>query len=450
MTSLSIFLGLTLLLILEGWLLLGIIGLPKGLLRLILSLPLATFTNTLIIFALTLFKIPLSSFSLLGLHLIIIIGLFLFEMKRGQYTRRSTDVLSGRLGEPLRTDAPVGRLYGAATALCAILLIITLIYSFSHSTILPTFHYDSATNWNGRAQISFYEQRIIFDDSNGLIAKPHYPFLYHGLQITTQQLQPQWNDRAANTIHFLFNLSALAALFLIIRKLRGNLASLIALTLIATTPLFAIHLGGSYADITLTLFALLSFGCFLLYQKSNEFKWILLSALFVAACVWTKSEGLPFCLIPWILMIITNTTKNQKLITYKVLPIALSLSLLWPILATIKGIPLSPHGSTDFALGIQEGAIPEAIKVIFTGGSIGPILPVALILILTNNQKLITKNLSLIIWPVASLILILAVYTLTSNAEYLLNGQSFDRQLLLPTGLLIIALMCNYKCNKTH
>lgn len=388
-------------LILEGWLILELIGLPKGWLRFTLALPISALTCTLIIFILTIFKIPLTSLSIIGLHLILIIGLLITRKRNNELTNN----------QKLKTGKLINFL--------PLLLIPTLIYAFTHSILLPTFHYDSATNWNQRSQISFLEKQIAFDTHEGLIKKPHYPFLYHALQITTHQLQPEWNDRLANTIHFLFNLSALIALLLITK-------SALALVLIVTTPLFAMHLGGGYADVTLTLFALLSFASYLEFKKSDKKTWIIISAIFISACVWTKSEGLVLCLIPWILMI---GFKKPALI-------ALSLSLLWPIFAIFKGISLSPHGATDLGIGLQPGAITEALKAIFISGSIGPILP---IMILFSLFTLFSLNRS-IIFPITSLILILAIYTLTPNAEYLLNGQSFDRQLLLPTALLILAL----------
>jgi hypothetical protein len=320
------------------------------------------------------------------------------------------------------TNKPINFLY--------LLLIPTLIYAFAHSVVLPTFHYDSATNWNQRSQISFYEKQIVFETHNDLIKKPHYPFLYHSLQITTHQLQPEWNDHFANTIHFLFNISALIALLLMTK-------SLLALVLIVTTPLFAMHLGGGYADVTLTLFALLSFASYLEFKKSDERLWLILSAIFISACVWAKSEGLLLCLLPWLLMV---GIKKPALI-------AIGLSLLWPIFAVLKGIPLSPHGTSDLSIGLQTGAITEVLKVIFISGSIGPVLPVTLAIALfrIRNPKSEIRNL---IFPLTSLILILCIYTLTPNAEYLINGQSFDRQLLLPTALFVLNFLDLLKPSK--
>ena len=296
-----------------------------------------------------------------------------------------------------------------------------------------------------RSQVSFTEGELVLTESHELIRKPHYPFLYHSLQITTQQGQREWNDRAANAIHFLLSLSALAALFLIIRSLKGTTTSLLAITLIVTTPLFAMHLGGGYADIPLTLFALLSLATFFLHMKEGGVRWLLISAVFVSACVWTKSEGIPFCLVPWVLMLAFHIRKNPSTKRTDIFggALAIALSALWPIFALAKGLPLSPHGSGDLGIGLQEGAIPEALSIIFYGGSFGVVLPLTFLcalyaLLKTNGHKEYRYGL---LWGLLSLGAILFVYLFTDNSVYLLNGQSFDRQLLLPVSLLILSLV---------
>ena len=50
------------------------------------------------------------------------------------------------------------------------------------------------------------------------------------------------------------------------------------------------------------------------------------------------------------------------------------------------------------------------------------------------------KFLPSLLWGLLTLGGYTAVYLLTSNAEYLIIGQSFDRQMLLPAALLTLSL----------
>jgi len=438
MISFIAFTGSLALLILEGWLLIGILGVRTFGLRLFLSLPLAALSNTLLLLILTAAHLPLSLPAILGGHLVItaLSGVFLCLKEPLLITKT-------QYGEQINRSKSIS----AFSIILSTLLLVTLIYSTAH-TFLPTFHYDSATNWNMRAKISFVEKELVLTEQHEMIAKPHYPFLYHALEITTQQGQQEWNDRFANVIHLLLSLSALAAFFILIRRLKGKFAALLSVTLITTTPLFAMHMGGSYADIPLVLFALLSLSSLLLFERTQEFTWILLSAIFVSACVWTKSEGLPFCLIPWLMTVafLWWRKHSHKKHCVKGVLAALALSLPWPLFAFARGVSLSPHGSQDLSIGLQEGATEVASAVIFTGGSPGAILPIALLstvfVLLKRNETYIDRQyLWGLSWGLLSFIAILFVYLFTSNAVYLINGQSFDRQLLLPTSLLVVVLV---------
>ncbi|MBU0458701.1 glycosyltransferase family 39 protein [Patescibacteria group bacterium] len=432
MISLLIFLGITLLLIAEGWLILSLIGIPRSYLKFFLSLPTAALPNSLIILIITLANLSLHPTTIISLHMIIIIALTIIVISKRK------EQLANLPTSQLANLPPTQRFI--ITTTCSTLLLITFIYGFSHAVLLPTFHYDSVMNWNNRSKISFIEKQLVLTDHHELIAKPHYPILYHSLQITTQQGQSEWSDRLGNLIHFLLSISSLAALFLMIKKLRGSVTSLIALTVITTTPLFAMHMGGSYADVPLTLFALLSLASFFLYNKTNEFRWIILSAIFVSACVWTKSEGIPFCAVPWGLMMVLcwwRSASSKMKIVYGII-IAVVLSMLWPMAALIKGLPLSPHGANDMGFALQDGALPVALKVIFMGGSFGVVLPLVILLTLLSPSNRTHKY--GLLWGILSLAGIIFIYTFTSNAQYLINGQSFDRQMLLPVAILILTI----------
>lgn len=436
MLSLLAFLGMTALLLLEGWCALSVFGLKKGSLKIALCLPVAAVSSTLLILLLTVSSIPLTPPSIIAAH-ILLMGITLFRKAEQTFSLPAK---------------PGGTTPKSILILCSLLLLITAAYSISHSLLLPTFHYDSAVNWNMRSKVSFLEKKLVLAESHEHILKPHYPFLYHALQITVEQGQRKWSDCAANAIHFLLSLSAILALFLMLRSLGGKTAALLAVTLIITTPLFAMHLGGGYADIPLTLFALLSLTTFFLSSKTGEQRWLLLSALFISACVWTKAEGLPFCLFPWLLMLGVHAWKHpdaRKKDARAVL-LALCLSLLWPLFALARGLPLSPHGPFDLGIGLQEGALAAALHVMFTGGSFGVIFPLALFASFFLLLRP-TENAGYrwgLLWGLPSLAAILFVYLFTSNAVFLLNGQSFDRQLLLPCALLLLTLSLSFAAKR--
>lgn len=305
--------------------------------------------------------------------------------------------------------------------LCGFILFSAFVYGLSHS-LLPTLHYDSFTNWNIRSKISYEQGSLLLSDADGLVLKPHYPPLYHLIQLGAMQLVPEWSDSVANGVHFLITLSAFIAIFFLLKKLRSFDDALITITLIVGMPLMMLHTGGSYADITLISFALLS-AVLLISDK------LILSAVFVALCVWTKLDGLPFCLLPWLLcMAFIKQPKAKPIIT------ALALSLPWLLFVWWNDLALTPHGSSDLELSLPSLVTCHLLlSSLFVGGSFGLLW----YLFIGKTQLRFSPTL---LWAAWTFFGYIAVYLFTSNTEYLLLGQSFDRQMLLPAALLAIHL----------
>lgn len=305
--------------------------------------------------------------------------------------------------------------------LCAFILLSAFVYGLSHS-LLPTIHYDSFTNWNIRSKIWYFENSFVLDDAGGLVLKPHYPFLYHLIQIGAMQFVPAWSDAVANGIHFLLTVSIITAVFFQLKKNRSTDDALVTVTLIVGMPLLMLHTGGSYADITLIAFALLSAVLMMNHH-------LILSAVFVAACVWTKLDGLIFCLLPWLAcMFFVSGSKIKPILT------AIGLSVPWLLVVWWNDLSLTPHGSSDFGFSLPSlSTFHFALSSLFAGGSFG-------LFWYSIIGKTHLHASPTLLWAGLTFVGYIGVYLFTSNTEYLLLGQSFDRQMLLPAALLAIHL----------
>jgi len=73
-----------------------------------------------------------------------------------------------------------------------------------------------------------------------------------------------------------------------IRKLRGAVQNVVAIATILMIPLFSVHLGRDYADITLLQYLLLALACLGMWMQSEHVRkkrWLVLLGIFVAASV---------------------------------------------------------------------------------------------------------------------------------------------------------------------
>ena len=404
MIALLTFIGIALLLILEGALITSrFLGIRSKLLNISLALPLTSLLNLLLILALTIARAPI---------------------------------------KPKTDSANSVILHKFWASLILIPFIVALSYGFSHSILLPSFQYDSFTHWAHRSKLSFYDQQIAFDETRARgMRQPQYPLLYHSLQITSNQLQSDWNDRSASGIQFILMISIVLASFIMMSRLRGRRDAVFYIALLLSVPLFTTHMGQGYADITMAGFVVLSCISLLLCKKEGSSQWLVLSSLMIAAACMTKLEGILFGLIPWIIFIgIIVRPPHKKMIIAGCLPCALC--VIWFSLVTFKGISILPH-ETDLVFAFRPEGVPEMLKALFVKGSFGIlwlVLPVILLL---------KRSFSLpLLWGLISLAMIIVIYLFTPNVEFLLNGQSFDRQILTPAALLILALFVSSNNSK--
>ncbi|OGJ65188.1 hypothetical protein A3A67_01740 [Candidatus Peribacteria bacterium RIFCSPLOWO2_01_FULL_51_18] len=449
MTAFIPFLGVLLLLLSEGFLICRI-ALKTGFrLELSLALPLSSFLNVLLTYFLTIAGIPLNIFSLLGSHILVTLLLLITVILRGDF--QNSFALSVE-----STKNRIGIIQKVLLAMAGVIIFTTIFYSFTHAILLPTFQYDSATNWTMRSQISFVDRRIAFDpDESRGMAKPQYPFLFHALQITANQGQILWNDTAANSILFLLSLGSFAGLTLIFSKLRGRFPALVITALIVGIPLLGLHLAQGYADINLVQFILLALSCLAVWlEERKSGRWLFLSAVFISAAVWTKSEGTVFGLIPWLLLVLFEfyrRIESRREIAVSIFS-AVMLSLPWPLFAKLKELSLTPH-STDVRIGFRPEGLGEAFLGLFSRGSFGVIwyiIPVfaAIILYLfyKKDEAVERRQLPLLAWACLVFVSVLFVYLFTPNVRFLLNAESYYRQMMIPASMFVLS--CGYCLKK--
>ncbi len=415
-----------------------------------LGLPLGTFVNVCLVFAYTVTGIRLTLVTVFLGHLAIIAAIILLIYYR-PLLLMDLEYLDKQPKPPLsRTQRTV-----IITSL--ILIAGNVAYSAVHAVWLPTVQYDSATNWTMRSEISFMDQRIAFDPTEARgMAKPQYPFLFHALQITANQGQPRWNDTAANTILYLLSVATLGALYLLIRKLRCNAHSLASITLIIAVPLIGLHLAQGYGDLNLLQYLLLSIICLGIWIESTSARrnrWLVLSGIFVAAAVWTKSEGLVFGLLTWLLTITLICRKNKPAwkAALPAIIVAFALSIPWPVFAWLKGLSLTPH-SSDTLLQLHPEGVKEALLGLFGRGSFGVtwyalavLVPVILFTGWRKHPGMKRHQLPLLLWGSAMFLEILFIYICTPNVRFLLNAESFYRQMMVPAAMLILACSLCFK-----
>ena len=442
MTALLIFSGWVAILLLEGWVVASLLFQRSRAALLAAALPFAALSNVFLFFLWTIAGLPLRWTTLLPAHLLVIAALLLVR----HFWMQKSDTLIPPVPEFPTSSIRWDQILRIA---CLLLLGMTALFSLVHAVLLPTFQIDSLTNWTMRSKLSFLDEHIAFDtDEVRGMSKPQYPFLFHALQILVNEGNTVWHDQSANGILFLLNIGSLVSLFFVVRGLRGTTQALVTVTLLTGIPLLGFHLAGSYADMHLALFLLLALGWFCTALARRERSSLFASALLVAAATWTKSEGIVIGLLPWTLLLLLCWKQFGRLRVLQALGIAWMCSVPWPLFLLMRGLSLTPH-ATDTRFGWHPEGVLPALQGLFSGGSFGIVwyaLPAIIVLLFSAHRRRSPQVDSLLLltllWGIVAFLLVLATYLLTPNISFLLSGQSFYRQMMIPPALMLLS--CAY------
>ncbi len=428
----------------------------------LLGFPLAAFSNALVFFLCTILRIPLTASIIFGFHVVILLsfGIIVSSRVLGRVSLDTIlsfhfDKLSVRPKSLGMTRPSVSRdrtskffitLPKILIILFCIAVLIKLFFATSHA-LLPTFYYDSVSQWTMRSEISFHDHAIAFDreEPRGM-SKPQYPILFHSLQIFFMLPQGEWIDAVANISTLLLSLTSFLACFFILARLRGYGVSLLAFSFILTIPLLSLHLSQGYGDIHVLTYLLLAAISFLVWFQKKDGRALLLASLFIVASSFVKQEGLVFGVLPFIFLLLLlcgiERSSAMKILRMGVLPSLLG--FLWSVFLIIRGLPLSPHGGNDLAISFHPEAVRGVFSTLFASGSFGIHWYVLFALLLFfgftrwRNAREGLPALFLVLWGLLLFFETLFIYLFTSNVKFLLNEQTFSRTMLLVLPLLLL------------
>lgn len=442
MISFLLFIGSALLLAYEGRMFISVFAGSKftRIEQWFLGFAIGAFINVLIFFFLTVLGITLSFWIVYGLHLILIIVL--------QRCFKSVHCDNKSLG--LVLSCKKNRMCTAFTIFLAASITIKLLFAFSHALFLPSYYYDTLSQWNMRAKISYEDRAIAFDTEEVRgHSKPQYPILLHSLQIYFMQPQEEWSNSVANGGTLMFSITAFTAFALLLVRLASPFISLLTLALMLMIPLVPYHLGQGYGDVHVIEYVLLSVVLLLMARgkgsegrEGSEGSLLMLSALFIVAASWVKMDGLVFGVVPWLIIVSLYCFPRGKHLPLKPLLLLLPTVLLWPLLLFTKGLPLSPHPG-DFAIQWHPEAIKPMLDAMFVQGSFGifwyavPVVLLIELIAIRKHWKKFMRELLVILFGLITLFEVLFIYLFTPNVQFLLNAQTFSRTMLIPLVLLI-------------
>ncbi len=326
------------------------------------------------------------------------------------------------------------------------------------SYILPVFAWDSLENWSSAAKFFFYEKGLALEHSEEHFFGTGYrTFLNYPLHVPLIQV---WFSLCIGNIHeayikywnVIYFISVVGLLFFALKREVSAIIAIFAAFFLSSVPLLTFHATQAYADLPLSYYALAVTVYFRKYMKSEQkdanYGILTVMGLFAAFCLWTKIEGVLFCLafsttLIFYLFLKRNGTKELlNSICFYLLPISI-ISFSWFSFILLNSI--SGRGLEGFLTsGLHFEVFPIIWDQIMFSANFNIIFIFFFTMLFLSIKSVFNSDLKyLLIALLLIMLMYLFIYVTTDNYKWVMDLAAINRNILtlIPMLYYISALM---------
>jgi len=409
-------------------------------------------TFEMFIAALLKIQFALSLFSAIQIFTIISLAWLLFN---SEYSLKQLIGLwsNGEKKEPF-SKASVIRAF--LVLLLASWIVLKLFFVIYEGAIWPIYAEDSLGNWSSAAKYFFYDKALGLEHSEHFFGRGYRTFLNYPLNIPLMQV---WFSLCLGDIHeaymkywnaFYF-ISVVALLFYAMRRESSVVIAMLSAFFLSSVPLLTYHAIDAYADLPLSYYALAAAVCFRRYMEKPEDRegLLLLMGIFVAFCIWTKIEGIFFCLAYSTTLLLYFLSKRSsfkglfKGSLFYSIPICI-VGISWFAFILLNDIPGRSAFETFLSSGLHFDVIPVILDQIILSANFNIIFVFFFLVILLGVKSIFHSDLKFLLIPLFTIMLIfLFAYITTDNYRWVTNLTAINRNILtfIPMMYYVSALM---------
>ena len=193
---------------------------------------------------------------------------------------------------------------------------IETIYAFFRALVKPMEAYDAVAIYAIKAKALYLAGSIpgnFFTGTINLFAHPDYPLNIPLGETFIYLFLGSLNDQLVKIIFPLYFTGILGLLYFGIRRFAARTYALVFTFILATIPHFSALAANGYLDLVLAYYCFASaLFLFFWFEDTSKIQFFLISAIMIALAGWTKNEGLMYCIINVMLMLIFFLTGRSK------------------------------------------------------------------------------------------------------------------------------------------
>ncbi|MEW6682870.1 MAG: hypothetical protein AB1451_08100 [Nitrospirota bacterium] len=318
----------------------------------------------------------------------------------------------------------------------AVLVIEKFVFASIQGFSFPAYFWDTVANWNYRAKILHATGRLDLDPySNAFLGgeMAHYPLGPSLFRAWLATLLGKWSDPAVAFHSIVTYVLLFGMIWVRLSKRIGWWCGLVLAYFAVSIPLMTYHAFAGYADLLVTFFltACLIY-CFEYITARDAFSGHV-SALFLAAVLFTKNEGIVLILPALTITVLIAAWSGRVawLSAVSYLAIAIGPVVPWIVLKAYLGLSYAPT-EANAGLAFHVEGLPRLFAVVFLQGSFnlfGSFFLLTVWLLAPLWWKTEVGFLALPVWLFFGAIL--AAFLFTDNYEFLENQMSINRTLMM-------------------
>ncbi len=337
------------------------------------------------------------------------------------------------------------------------LILLRIAFVLFENLIKPVITVDAFANWSFRAKVFFVESGLLLNpESNYLLGAGHvfYPLNIPLMETWIFNVLGYWNDELIKILFGLFFISLLIVFYSSIKRFASRFVALLSTYLLSTLPLLVHHATIAYADLPVCAYFTASVLFMFNYFKSNDNKYLYISALLAGIGTWTKTEGTPLLIINLVVLaIFYYRSKHEKMDAIKntlsYFMLALIFKLPWSLVNMAYHVPKNLYHRIQYEnIFANIYRIPVIIsyfynKMFFYGNWNIAWFVFLVFLILSYNHLKELRKFYTLIYIFLFFMAFSFMYYITENYRWLLDGTTLNRNVLVIMPLVIYFIATN-------
>jgi hypothetical protein len=325
------------------------------------------------------------------------------------------------------------------------LLITWKVFYILFSTLgYPSYFNDAITTWDYKAKAIYFAGAVgnissaNFLGGSMLSYPPGIPLMRAWMALVADG----WSDQLIHLFNFTVMASMVTFLYATLRRHASPIIAIAFCYALISLPLLSMHASSGYADIVVGFYLLLAVAMLVRWFHTTDNIFIYMTIITGGFLPFTKNEGLilfipVLCVTFLVFLFYAKMERRRKIKTTLLLTLGTAAIILpWVI---VKGLT---DVGTSFKIVFHPEAFIEIARLfLWEGGSFSILWVAALVIALSNPQRLLDKTFLTYFLPtILSFSAVLAVFILTPNYEWLWLRTTTNRTLLIITPLVILSV----------